>query len=71
MAERRIADAIALAAVHLRRQPVPGVVDLLEQAAVPQRVEQPKAQTLAEAGAFDHVAEPQHLAARLECAQNF
>ena len=66
----RVADPVALAPPDLGGEPVAVAVDLLQEAAVVQRVEQPEAHALAEARAVHDVAQAQRLAAVLERPQH-
>ena len=70
LALRGIADAIALAAADFGGQAIAVRVDLLDQAAIVQRVEQAEAHPLGEAGAIHHVAQAERFAGRLERAQD-
>src|SRR5439155_4366130 len=66
----RVADAVPTAPPHLRDDAVPALVDFLEQAAMMKRVQEAEAESLAEAGALHDVAQPEHLARRLERPEN-
>ena len=63
---RGVAEAVQPAAANLRRQAVVVLDDLVQKAALVQRVEQPEAHALVEVGALHHVAQPQNVAGRLE-----
>ena len=66
----RVADAVALATPHLGDQAEAARIHLGEQAAVVQRMQQPKTHPLAEARTRHHVAEAERLARRLEGAED-
>src|SRR5437667_6986104 len=67
---RGVADAVAFPPLDVRRETIAAFVDLFDEPAVMERVQEPEAQTLAVPRARDHVAEAQDFAARLECPEN-
>ena len=67
---RAIPDPVFLPPSRLGGQPVAIVLDLLDEPAVPQRVEQPEAHPLAEACPLHDIAQPQALTRVLEGQQD-
>ena len=70
LALRAVPDPVLLPPSRLGGQPVAIVLDLLDEPAVPQRVEQAEAHPLAEACALHHVAQPEALTRVLEGQQD-
>ena len=70
LALRGIADPVPLAASDLRRQPIPGRVDLLDEPDVVEGVQETEAQPLAETGSLDDVTQPQRFARRLKSPEH-
>src|SRR5262245_32633566 len=67
---RGVSDPVALAPPDLRRETVAVAVHLLDEAAVPQRKEEPEAHPLLESGAIHDVAQAEVLARVLEYPEN-
>ena len=65
-----VADPVFLAPADLAGEPIAVVLDLLDEAAVAQRVEQPEAHALGEPGAVHDVAQAQRLPRLLERPQH-
>ena len=66
LALRGIADPVPLAASDLRREAIPGRVDLLDQPDVVERVQKAEGKPLAETGSLDDVTQPERFARRLK-----
>ena len=66
----RVPDAVEPPAPHLARQPVVILADLVQEAALVQRIEQAETHALVEARARHHIAQSQHIAGRLKCLQH-
>jgi len=63
---RSVADPILLAAAQLGVQPISVFPDLIDKSAFMERIEQSKTHAAAEAGAFDHLSQPEDFARRLK-----
>ena len=65
-----VTDSVALPAPDLADRTVLSSVDLLQQSAVTESMQEPEAHALAEACAFNDISKPQQLSRRLEGPEN-